>query len=80
MKRLLAILRNLNIPVLAINRSTDPQLTDDEIQLDGEFKGIQVQIGRGYYAVVREVSDGCVFFDGNGDLWKEINEAKNFKQ
>ncbi len=74
MKRILTALRNLKVPVL----STSPanEMVDAEIKLGGDYVGIHIQVGRGYYSVVREVSDGCMFFDGNGDLQNELNEAK----
>lgn len=52
--------------------------TDASINLAGEFDGIHIQVGNGYYAVGALRGDSYFKTDGKGKLPGEIKEAKDF--
>lgn len=51
---------------------------DASIQLGGKYDGIHIQVGDGYYSVVRERPSGrFLFIDGMGHLKTELQKALN---
>jgi hypothetical protein len=72
-------LRRIGISFCSTSADTPWTETEDAaIHLEGDYEGIHVSIGSGYYSVVREDNDGTfIFIDGEGDLKAEINEARN---
>lgn len=72
-------LRRIGIRFCSTSADTNWTETEDEaVHLEGEYEGIHVSIGNGYYSVVREDgNDIFVFIDGEGSLESEIKEAKN---
>ena len=51
---------------------------DASINLAGEFDGIHVQVGNGYYGVGAVRGDSYFNTEGEGKLSSEIKEAKDF--
>jgi hypothetical protein len=67
-------LRTMGVEITSCTPWSD--LEDAAIYLGGEYEGIHVSIGQGYYSVVRECSEtDFVFIDGEGNLKSELKEA-----
>lgn len=72
--RLLTQARALNVPIVETHAATD--VTDAMVVLGGAYDGIHLQVGSGYYQVVRELPGPRFrFIEGNGDLKGELTEA-----
>lgn len=74
---IIAKLGRLGIPYKPEIETWDA-LTDAEITLTGDYGGLTISVGQGYYTVTAGNSDGTSFWvvDGAGDLVREIREAK----
>lgn len=72
--QLILQLSKLNVPIVEVTPRT--VLEDATIVLGGQYDGIHLSVGRGYYSVVREMEDETfLFIDGRGNLQFELIEA-----
>lgn len=66
----------LNLTITNVTPYSD--IEDAAIELGGEYDGIHISIGYGYYSVVKETPRGSfIFIHGKGNLKKELKEALN---
>lgn len=72
--KLISQLRALNVPIVETQPATDT--TDAMVVLGGAYDGIHLQVGGGYYQVVRELPGPRFrFIEGNNNLKGELVEA-----
>ncbi len=74
MRKLIAELKRLNVPV----REKQPWCVHEDgmIILSGAYDGIHIQVGKGYYHVVRErENERFRFIKGKGNLARELKQA-----
>ena len=53
---------------------------DTEVQLHGKYATIHIQIGDGYYSVVKDVKNGFIYRECTGDLYEDIETALNYNE
>lgn len=74
MKKLLKSLRAMKVPVVKTTPADDQ--VDAEITLGGQYDGLSIQVGTGYYMIVRELAGETLeFTDGSGNLEADLRIA-----
>lgn len=77
-RKIHAAVKILRLKVKATHPLTED--VDGEIELGGKFAGYHIQLGSGYYNVVRELKDGSFLFqDGRGNLAEELRKLADHK-
>ena len=66
----------LSMSVVIESTSPGGSQVDAEIKLGGAHEGIHIQVGTGYYNVVKENPDGAfIFINGRGKIAAELKQS-----
>lgn len=76
MNKLLKELKTLGVAV--VKTTPADEMVDAAIDLGGKYDGMHIQVGKGYYEVVKETDEGSfIFLTGKGDLAGELERSFN---